>query len=164
MNQIAIVTLEDEPEVRQAITRDLESFGGHFRIESAEDVEDAKELLASIERDGDLVGLLLCDHRLPGKSGVDFLTELEATESGRTMRKVLLTGQANQQDTIQAINSGGLRHFISKPWTSEQLAEVVREQLTDFVLENRDVDPLRYLPVLDGARLMEKVARGSMVD
>ena len=35
MNRIAILVIEDEPEVREAIARDLESFAGHFQIELA---------------------------------------------------------------------------------------------------------------------------------
>ncbi len=164
MKRIAIVSLEDEPEVRQAITRDLEPFAEAFRIEGAEDVEEARELLASIRKDGDVVGLILCDHRLPGTTGVDFLTEIEGDEEMRRMRKVLVTGQAGHEDTIRAINAGGLDHYVSKPWLPEQLVAVVREQLTDFVLSSPEVDALPYVGVLDGARLMEKIGRGTRVD
>ena len=86
MTKIAILSLEDEPEVRQAITRDLEPFANTFRIEGAEDVEDAKELIASIVADGDVVGLILCDHRLPGTTGVDFLTQLQEEPETRAIR------------------------------------------------------------------------------
>jgi two-component system chemotaxis response regulator CheY len=167
MSQIAIVSLEDEPEVRQAIIRDLEPFAENFRIEGAEDVEDARELMESIEKDGDRVGLILCDHRLPGTTGVDFLSQLngeDAEKEDRGIRKVLLTGQADHNDTIKAINEGGLHHYVPKPWTPERLAEVVRDQLTEFVLLSEDIDPLPYTAVLDGARLMEKVARGPRID
>ena len=163
MNQIVILSLEDEPEVRQAITRDLEPFAAAFRIEGAEDVEDARELIASVEDDGDLVGLILCDHRLPGTSGVAFLTELQATEEHQAIRKVLVTGQADHQDTIRAINAGGLHHYLPKPWKPEELVAIVREQLTDFVL-GAEVDPLPYVGILDGVRLMEKISRGSAID
>ena len=163
MKRIAILSLEDEPEVRQAITRDLEPFAETFRIEGAEDTDDARELIASIENDGDLVGLILCDHRLPGQSGVAFLTDLQAEEEHQSIRKVLVTGQADHQDTIRAINAGGLHHYLPKPWKPEQLVAVVREQLTDFVL-GAEVDPLPYVSTLDGSRLMEKISRGPEID
>ena len=164
MNQIAILSLEDEPEVRQAITRDLSPYAEAFRIEEAEDVEDARELIASIIDEGDMVGLILCDHRLPGTTGVEFLTELHANEETRSIRKVLVTGQADHQDTIQAINAGGLHHYVSKPWQPEQLVTVVRDELTEFVMRTPDVDPLPYVSVLDAARLMQKIARGPGID
>ena len=162
--RIAIISLEDEPEVRQAILRDLEPFTGSFRIEGAEDADDARELIASIAEEGDRVGLILCDHRLPGISGVEFLTELQADESTRSIRKVLLTGQADHADTIQAINSGGLHHYLTKPWRPEELDSVVRQQLTDFVLDAPDIDPLPYVQSLDGVRLMAKVAAAGTID
>ena len=45
MNRITILSLDDEPEVRQAITRDLEPFAKLFRIEVAEDVDDARDVI-----------------------------------------------------------------------------------------------------------------------
>lgn len=163
MNRISILSLDDEPEVRQAITRDLEPFSSLFRIEVAEDVEDAREVIASIDESGDRVGLILCDHRLPGTTGVEFLVQLEADERHRGMRKVLVTGQADQQDTIKAINTGGLDHYIAKPWQAETLQAIVREQLTEFVLD-QDIDPIPFLSQLNDPRLLDRIARGSRID
>lgn len=164
MNQIVILSIEDEPEVREAIRRDLRPFESQFRIEAAEDVADAKEAMSQIEADGDRVGLILADHRLPGKTGVDFLTELHADEDHQPVRKVLLTGQADQQDTIRAINEGGLHHYIGKPWQPDTLVQVVRDELTEFVLRHDDIDPMPYVAVLDGPKLLEKISRGPRID
>lgn len=163
MNRITILSLEDEPEVRQAITRDLEPFAKLFRIEAAEDVEDARELIQSIRDDGDRVGLILCDHRLPGTTGVEFLVQLEGDEDHKGIRKVLVTGQADQQDTIRAINTGGLDHYIAKPWQSETLRTIVREQLTEFILD-QDIDPIPYISMLDDPRLFDRIAKGPSID
>lgn len=163
MNRITILSLEDEPEVRQAITRDLEDFTRLFRIESAEDVDDAREVIESVARDGDRVGLILCDHRLPGTTGVEFLVELEEGENHQGIRKVLVTGQADQQDTIRAINTGGLDHYIAKPWDAKTLQSIVKEQLTGYILD-QDIDPVPFLSMLDDPRLLERVARGSRID
>lgn len=154
---IAILCLEDEPEVRDAILRDLGEFEGHFRIEAAEDAADAAAVLAEIALDDDELGLILCDHRLPGESGVDFLANIHARPSWRATRKVLLTGQADHLDTIRAVNDGGLNHYLAKPWRQEELVAVVREQLTRYVLET-DADPLPYLSILDPEPLLKRIA------
>lgn len=164
MNQIAILSIEDESEVREAIRRDLRPFENQFRIEAAEDVPDAREVITQIEADGDRVGLILADHRLPGESGVEYLTQLHADEDHRSVRKVLLTGQADQQDTIRAVNEAGLHHYIAKPWQPEELVETVRKELTEYVLRTDDIDPIPYVAVLDGARLMEKISHGPRID
>lgn len=157
MSQVFILVLEDEPEVRAAIVRDLEPFAGRFGIEATEDAAEARELIAELNDAGHAVGLILCDHLLPGMRGTDFLVELDADPLTRPMRKVLLTGQAGHEDTIRAINEGGLDHYVAKPWTVDGLRDVVRSQLTDYVLVNSD-DLLPYVQVLDGSRLLAAVS------
>jgi two-component system chemotaxis response regulator CheY len=76
---------------------------------------------------------------------------------------VLLTGQADHQDTIRAINDAGLDWYISKPWQLEELQAVVVRQLTDFVVDV-GLDPLPYVSELDGARLMDAYARRGPTD
>lgn len=157
MSEIAILVVEDEPEVRDAVARDLAPFAGRFRIEFAEDVPDAREVLAELAAAGVEVGLVLCDHLLPGTLGTDFLIELESREATRGARKVLLTGQAGLEDTVRAINEAGLDYYIAKPWTPEGLHRAVRRQLAEFVLAGGH-DPLAYVAVLDDPRLLEAAA------
>ena len=145
--KLAIVVVEDEPEVRDAVLGDLAPFADTVRIEPAEDVDE-------IDGDGDVVALVLADHRLPGRSGVDMLVEMADDERTADARKVLVTGQADQADTIRAVNEAGLDHYIAKPWRAARLQEVVRAQLTDFVLET-GLDPLAHLRALDAARALE---------
>ena len=156
--QLAVLVLEDEPEVRDALVRDLDPFAGTIRVEPAEDVRDAEEVLAEIAQDGDELALVLADHRMPGVTGVDFLVQLCADEVHGRSRKVLVTGQADQQDTIRAVNEAGLDHYVTKPWDPEQLRALVREQLSVYVVE-QDVDPLPHLKALDAAAVMP-VLRG----
>jgi two-component system chemotaxis response regulator CheY len=157
MNRIAILVIEDEPEVREAIFRDLETFADFFQIELAEDVTDARTVMEELSASRDQVGLVLCDHLLPGERGVDFLVELNGDPATKPIRKVLITGQAGLEDTIRAVNDADLHHYIAKPWSVDNLHEVVREQLTDFVIDN-DEDLLPFVAILDGARLMAAIA------
>lgn len=158
--RLAIVVLEDEPEVREAIERDLETFADIVRIEPAEDVPDAREVLAQIDADGDALALVLADHRLPGQSGVDFLVELASSADHAMVRTVLVTGQAGHEDTIRAVNEAGLDHYIAKPWDTDDLRAQVRRQLTEFVLRAR-IDPVPHLRALETERALEEVRRRS---
>jgi len=158
MNRIAILIIEDEVEVRDALTRDLEPFAETFRIEAAEAIADARSVLAQLEQEGDRLGLALCDHVLPGEKGVDFLVALNQNPQTRSVRKVLITGQAGLNDTIKAVNEADLDHYIAKPWSKEGLHEVVRTELTEYVL--REVDELQpYVRILDGPRLLEAISQ-----
>lgn len=157
METIAILVVEDEAEVRDALTRDMEPFAETFRVETAEDVDDAREVVSELLREGVKIGLVLCDHVLPGTHGVEFLVELHDKPETATTRKVLITGQAGLGDTIKAINKADLHHYIPKPWLVEELHGVVKEQLSDYVLAESD-NLLPYVGVLDGPRLLEAVS------
>lgn len=157
MNDLAILIVEDEPEVRDALIRDIAPFEGQFRIEAAEDVDDAHVALEGLEAAGKKVALVLCDHLLPGVHGVEFLVELNDDPRTQRARKVLVTGQAGLEDTVRAVNEANLDHYIAKPWDEEALQAIVRDQLTEYVSRWVD-DLLPYVPVLNGPRLMSIIA------
>lgn len=156
--RLAIIVLEDEVDVRAALGRDLAEVARIARLEFAEDVPDARAVVEEISQDGDALALILADHRLPGETGVDFLVSIQRDPQAARARTVLVTGQADQEDTIRAVNEAGLDHYIAKPWSAERLQEVVRDQLTEYVLAE-GLDPLPYLRIIDGVRAMDVMRR-----
>lgn len=156
--KLAVLVLEDEPGVRDALVRDLTPFADTVRVEAAEDVDDAWQVLDEIDGDGDRLAVVLADHRLPGTTGVDFLVAVHTAPDSADVRTVLVTGQADLDDTIRAVNLAGLHRYIAKPWQADELQAVLREQLTRFVID-ADLDPLPHLSVLDTAQVMQ-VLRG----
>ncbi len=157
MSELVILVVEDEPEVRAAIVRDLAPLASHVRIDESESYEDATAALEEAREAGDVVGLVLADHRLPGRTGVDFLVSLHRHDATARIRKVLITGQAGHADTIRAVNDAALDHYIAKPWDDEDLQDIVREQLTEYVAQWVE-DLLPYVPILDGPKLMSIIA------
>jgi two-component system chemotaxis response regulator CheY len=93
---------------------------------------------------------------MPGVTGTDFLIALNNDPATRHARKLLLTAQAGHEDTIRALNQGGLDHYIAKPWKPDALRMVIRDQLTCYIID-RQLDPLPYLAILDTARLAEAI-------
>lgn len=163
MGELVVIVLEDEQEVREAIVRDLQSFLHETRIDQADTAGDAEAAFADSVAAGDHVGLVLADHRLPGRDGVDLLVQWHRDPPTSSIRKVLITGQADHQDTIRAINDAGLDWYITKPWTPDELRAVVVRQLTDYVID-AGLDPLRYAGELDGPRLMAAYASGGATE
>lgn len=157
--KLAILLLEDEAEVRAAVERDLLDFATVLRIEVAEDVEDAWAVIDEINAEGDALAVAVCDHRLPGTTGIDFMGQMMADERTQLTRKILLTGQADLADTVRAVNEAGLDQYLGKPWKPEDLQEAVRNQLTDYV-EMVGVDPLPYMSCLDQVRAASFARRG----
>lgn len=163
MNQIYILCVDDEPEVLEAVLRDLASFENLFPLEAAGSSGEARQVVDRLEKAGDRLGLIFCDHIMAGGNGVEFLVELQAREFTLVTRKVLVTAHAGLEDTIRAVNQAGLAQYIAKPWTREALHQVAREQLSRYFLEAR-LDPLPYLSLLDPMVLGPAMRHGFIGD
>ncbi|ACU75241.1 response regulator receiver modulated FAD- dependent pyridine nucleotide-disulphide oxidoreductase [Catenulispora acidiphila DSM 44928] len=121
-----ILTVDDDPGVSRAVARDLRHrYGGDYRIVRAESGASALEALHELKLRGDLVALLIADHRMPEMNGVEFLER--ALEVFPGARSVLLTAYADTDAAIDAINVVDLDHYLLKPWDppEEKLYPVV---------------------------------------
>ncbi len=160
MSDIYIICVEDELQVLDVIVKDLEPLEEVFPIEVAASADEARKLIEEIRQEGGRIGLAVCDHVMPGDSGVDLMVEMQKDPFTERTRKVLLTGQAGLDATIEAVNKARLNRYISKPWDPAQLLDVAKEELTQFVIE-QEKDLLPYMGVLDASRLQEEIrARG----
>jgi DNA-binding NtrC family response regulator len=160
--KIYILVVEDEPEVLDAIVRDISDFEDFFPIEMADTAEEARDIVDDIINQDDRIGLILCDHVLPGDNGVELLVELQHKEETLSTKKVLITGQAGLQETVRAVNEADLKHYIAKPWNKNELIGIVKELLTDYVLDHEE-DVLPFMKVLDGGKLAEAIRKGRTV-
>ena len=109
----AIICVDDEREVLDSVVRDLEFFSDLFNIEECESANECLELLEEFDENQEYVALLISDHVMPEKSGVELLTEVELDSRFLGTKKLLLTGLATQADTIRAINTAKLDNFFT---------------------------------------------------
>jgi two-component system chemotaxis response regulator CheY len=151
-----ILCVDDQREVLSAVVKDLESFEDFCDVMQAESADEAKEVIEEADQSGAPVALVICDHIMPGQNGVAFLTELNADVRFKKTRKILLTGLASHQDTIDAINQACVDSYIEKPWKSDELEAHVKKMLTLFLLAS-GIDTQPFLPVLDQTILYEKL-------
>lgn len=158
MESIYILLVEDQREVLQAVAKDIEFFEDGFVIEECESAAEAWALMQAIDKKGDRVALIISDHVMPNKSGVDFLIEVNADDRFRTTRKMLLTGLATHQDTIRAINQAAIHKYLEKPWKSENLVGSVRILLTEYLLE-KGINYEPYIKYLDTGTLFEYIRK-----
>ena len=124
-----ILCVDDEPQVLNAVERDLRSYyGSKYRIVKAGSGAAALDLLNRLKERDDLVALFLVDQRMPGMTGTELLAE--ARKIYPTAKKVLLTAYADTEAAISCINSVGLDHYLMKPWDPpEQLLYPVLDDL-----------------------------------
>jgi len=150
--ELAIICIEDEPEVLESILRDLEIFEEHFKIEAAQSVNEARGLVQLMLAADIAPALFICDHLMPGETGVDYLVQLSKDKATAKAGRMLLTGQAGLPDTVRAVNEGGLDFYLAKPWKSKDLQKIATKLLTDFVVEHVP-NVLPYMGILDGEAL-----------
>lgn len=127
-----IICVDDQREVLSALRGDLSSLP--FALETCESAAEAQEILDEIDARGGHAAVVVCDHVMPEKSGVDWLAEVNADERFAHTRKILLTGLATHRDTIHAINEADIDLYLEKPWDADMLRAAVRRMATEYVM------------------------------
>ncbi|MBK6946869.1 MAG: response regulator [Haliscomenobacter sp.] len=158
MEKIFLLCIEDQREVLNAVVEDLAIFEEAFPIEECESVAEAITVIEDIYDAGLHLAVVISDHVMPDKNGIDFLVELHQDERFRATKKMLLTGLATHADTINAINNAAIDRYIAKPWDKEMLQGYVRKLLTEYILES-GIDYQPYLKWLDQDTLYQKLRK-----
>lgn len=76
------------------------------------------------------VALILSDQRMPGIAGIDFLKQ--AAEMRPQTVRIMLTGYTDAGTLVEAINSGVVYKYVTKPWVNEELAASVKRALQHY--------------------------------
>ena len=132
-----ILVVDDEPDNLDLLYR---TFYREYKVLRAESGPMALDILAN-EKD---IAVIISDQRMPLMSGTEFLS-LTATQYPDIIR-IILTGYTDVEDLVEAINSGKVFKYVTKPWESEHLQSVVRQALdTHNVLKTRTQELCRTL-------------------
>ena len=146
MPKPVILAVDDDPEVLNAVDRDLrQHFRADYRVMKVGSGAEALDTTRQLKQRGSMIALFLVDERMPEMTGTEFLGE--AIKLYPDARKVLLTAYADTETAIAAINHIGLDHYLLKPWEppAERLYPVLDDLLTDWRARNR--------PPFDGIRI-----------
>jgi thioredoxin reductase (NADPH) len=128
MAKPAILTVDDEPQVLNAVERDLrQHYRGKYRIVKAGSGAQALEAVQGLKKRNDPLALFLADQRMPSMTGTEFLAE--AMLLYPDARKVLLTAYTDTEAAIESINSIGLDHYLMKPYEPQNLYEILDDLL-----------------------------------
>ncbi|MCF6281398.1 MAG: response regulator [Candidatus Polarisedimenticolaceae bacterium] len=159
---IQLLLVDDEEAVLRSLKRLFRATG--YDIYTTTSGEDALKLLAQRPID-----IIISDMRMPGMSGAEFLAHA-AKEWPDTIRMVL-TGYADLNKTISAINSGHIYRYFSKPWDEEDMrlslhraAEQVRLQSENRRLQSLTVQQNNELKSLNAELEVRVVARTSELE
>lgn len=133
MAKPVIMTVDDDPEVLQAVARDLRrAYGDRFRVIRADSGASALEVVQQLKLRNEPIALFLVDQRMPQMSGVEFLEkEIELFPEAK---RALLTAYADTDAAIRAINTAKIDYYLMKPWDppEERLYPVLDDLLDDW--------------------------------
>ncbi len=135
--KLSILVVDDEPDNLDLLYR---TFHREFKVLRAENGPAALEILAQVGE----VAVIISDQRMPLMSGTEFLG-LTATQYPDTIR-IILTGYTDVGDLVEAINSGKVFKYVTKPWEDQELRTVVKQAIdTHNVLKTRTQELRRTL-------------------
>jgi len=124
-----ILVVDDDQLALETLKRTLR---GVFNVFVASSAADAEEVLRF-----EYVQVVLCDHRMPRETGVDFLSRVR--EEWPEVIRILVSGYSDFDDTVRGVNEAGIYQYIEKPWQSEQLILTLENaiELYELQRENR---------------------------
>jgi response regulator RpfG family c-di-GMP phosphodiesterase len=120
-----ILCVDDEPCILQAYQRALRK---HFVIDSASGGEEALAMMA----EKGPYAVIVADMRMPGMNGIQFL--VKAKELSPDSVRMMLTGNADQQTALEAVNEGHIFRFMTKPCPPEQFAKSLEAGIAQYRL------------------------------
>ena len=111
-----VLLVDDEADIAEALADTLRR---DFHVIATTSPEEA---LARLRLGG--ISTIVADQRMPGMTGAELLAQ-SAAISPDTVR-ILLTGFADIDAVIDAVNDGGISHYVTKPWRVDAFVALVR--------------------------------------
>jgi response regulator RpfG family c-di-GMP phosphodiesterase len=120
-----ILFIDDEPNVLKAIKRMLH---GDFEVATAQSGEEAIKMIDQKQP----FSVVVCDMRMPGLDGVTTLRRF-AIESAESVR-IMLSGNADQDTAVRAINEGQIFRYLTKPCDEGELRQTITAAIKQYNL------------------------------
>jgi len=150
-----ILIVDDEEAILETMTF---TFMDLYEVLTTSDPTTALQIM----QDNDPVAVVITDQRMPGMTGVELLSKIY--ERFPESVRIILTGFADSEATIKAINDGHIYGYVNKPWEPDELKTIVRRatELHKLTLENRRlVEDLRDANLFLAA-VMDRLRTGAI--
>src|SRR4029079_5383797 len=120
MGKSQLLLVDDEPNLTSALVRSLDR--KQFEIFTADSAQQGLMILA-----GNEIDVVVSDERMPGMTGSQFLSEVRK-KWPNTIR-MILSGQADLEAAVRAINEGEVYRFLLKPCHPQELQMTILQGL-----------------------------------
>ena len=124
----SVLVIDDELRSVEALERILED---DFNVLKATSVREAEAILAE-----ETVQVVLCDQRMPGVTGVEFLKTVR--ERWPEAVRMIISGYTDAEDIIQGVNEAGIYQYVTKPWQPENLTLTLKNAIRLYDLQRQN--------------------------
>jgi diguanylate cyclase len=124
----SLLLVDDEPYILPVLIALLRN---EFKVYTASSADAAEQVFHH-----HAIDIVLTDQNMPRRTGVELL-EWVREQSPHTIR-LLMTGYAELEDAVAAINRGQVYYYLLKPWRTEDLLQILRNAAEKFELERRN--------------------------
>lgn len=135
--QYVVAVIDDEPMVTQSIKNFL-ALETDYQVLTFNSPQAAIDSLKETP-----VDVIISDYLMPDINGIDLLLELKSVQPQAT--RILLTGYADKENAIKAINDVGLYQYVEKPWENEDLKLIIRNGIEKRILLKRLAEKVQEL-------------------
>jgi len=130
-HDVKILFVDDEQHILNALKRVVR--GEKFGVLTATEPEKALDIVRNED-----VDIVVSDHLMPGMDGIEFLSRVRDIKPD-TLR-IILTGHAQLDMAIEAINKGQVYKFMTKPWDDATLRQELRMAVRLIKLERQNLE------------------------
>jgi response regulator RpfG family c-di-GMP phosphodiesterase len=142
-NRGTLLIVDDDSSILKALKRVFH--GQQYRLVLADDAVKAIDFMRN-----NAVHVVISDMQMPGMSGSEFLSII-ATEFANTYR-IVLSGHADNESVLSAVNNGKIHRYIQKPWDNESLLAAIQEGFAHYQSAGPNSDEFEKL-VLQNKKL-----------
>ncbi len=136
-SKLKLMVVDDEPDNLDLLYR---TFRRDFQVYKASHARSALEIL---NKEGEMA-VIISDQRMPEMNGTEFLSQ--TVDRFPDTIRILLTGFTDVEDLVEAINSGQVFKYITKPWNPDNLKNIVNQATDTYrVLKQRTFELRRAL-------------------
>ena len=140
-----VMYVDDEA---QSLKYFRKNFEKDFRIITAENTAAALKILGD---QGQEIGVLMTDQRMPGASGTELLNQ--AKQMYPEITRILVTAYSDLDTAVDSVNEGGAFRYLTKPWDMRELKGVLLRAMEFFLLQ-RDRNQLVREKMLVSQRII----------
>jgi two-component system chemotaxis response regulator CheY len=120
MEKIRALIVDDSSVMRKIVERSLRQAG--IDLAQVREAGNGAEALGILQEDS--VDLILCDINMPVMDGLEFVRQLQASETAKGVPVVMITTEGSESHVVQALSCGA-KGYIRKPFTPDQVKEHV---------------------------------------